>query len=187
MLRNFGEVYEVRLDFASRPPAHDPEWRCEAQYAAPLCVWVLMDMSIMGSIFTAKMRDSHIELPGFAGRLFTSQRGWRVFWYAGLGCCLWLFGGHGTSHTWAQTSADVTDEGVVMHVDLAWEVEDIQTFVARPEPRAVATWQTPLSLEWQGVEVLDVEEEWLPLESRSPRGMDTPMAQPHDRALVVGG
>ena len=74
-----------------------------------------------------------------------------------------------------------------MHVDLAWEVEDIQTFVARPEPRAVATWQTPLSLEWQGVEVLDVEEEWLPLESRSPRGMDTPMAQPHDRALVVGG
>ena len=108
-----------------------------------------MDMNIMGSNFTAKMRDSHIELPGFAGRLFTSQRGWRVFWYAGLGCCLWLFGGHGTSHTWAQTSADVTDEGVVMHVDLAWEVEDIQTFVARPEPRAVATWQMPLSLEWQ--------------------------------------
>ena len=61
-----------------------------------LCAYeVLMDMSIMGSNFTAKMRDSHIELPGFAGRLFTSQRGWRVFWYAGLGCCLWLFGGHG--------------------------------------------------------------------------------------------
>ena len=165
MLRNFGEVCEMRLDFASRPPAHDPEWGREAQYAAPLCVWVLMDMSIMGSIFTAKMRDSHIELPGFAGRLFTSQRGWRVFWYAGLGCCLWLFGGHGGSHAWAQTTADVTDEGVVMHVDLAWNLEGIQTFVARSASRAVATWQTPLSQEWQGVEVLDVEEEWLPLES----------------------
>ena len=165
MLRNFGEVCEVRPDFASRPPAHDHEWGYEAQYAAPLCVWVLMDMSIMGSIFTAKMRDSHIELPGFAGRLFTSQRGWRVFWYAALGCCLWLFGGHGGSHAWAQTTADVTDEGVVMHVDLAWEVEDIQTFVACAESRAVATWQTPLSQQWQGVEVLDVEEEWLPLGS----------------------
>ena len=65
----------------------------------------------------------------------------------------------------AQTTADVTDEGVVMHVDLAWDLEDIQTFVARSESRAVATWQTPLSEEWHGVEVLDLQEEWLPLES----------------------
>ena len=165
MLRNFGEVCVVRLDFAPRPPAHEPEWGCEAQYAAPLCVWVLMDLSIMGSIFTAKMRDSHIELPGFAGRLFTSQRGWRAFWYAGLGCCLWLSGGHGSSRIWAQTTDDVTDEGVVMHVDLAWEVEDIQTVVARADSRAAVTWQTPLSQQWPGVEVLDLEDEWLPLES----------------------
>ena len=72
--------------------------------------------------------------------------------------------GRAVSYRYA-VSADVTDEGVVMHVDLAWEVEDIQTFVACAESRAVATWQTPLSQQWQGVEVLDVEEEWLPLGS----------------------
>ena len=82
------------------------------------------------------------------------------------------------SHAWAQTTADVTDEGVVMHVDLAWELEDIQTFVARSTSRAVANWQTPLSQEWQGVEVLDVQEEWLPLLRHMLPGL-------HENALWV--
>ena len=74
---------------------------------------------------------------------------------------MWARGGTGV---YAQTTANVADEGVVMHVDLAWEVEDVSTWVAQSEPHAVATWQTPISQDWQGVEVLDLQEEWVPLE-----------------------
>ena len=161
--------------------AHDPEWGCEAQYAAPLCVWVLMDMSIMGSIFTAKMRDSHIELPGFAGRLFTSQRGWRVFWYAVCHSVVCAFG----ANVWAAQGPNhrrrhgprVEDE-----VDLEWEL-GIQTFVAFDQESQL--WRGRCWTRNGMGSRCSMRKRSGCLGVKAPP-MDVPMAQPQDPVLVVG-
>ena len=111
MLRNFAEVCEVRMDFAWRPTVHDLRMGVRGTICRTFVRRGADGQEHHGFNLHCEMRDSHIELPGFAGRLFTSQRGRRVFWYAGLGCCLWLMWARGGTGVYAQTTANVADEG----------------------------------------------------------------------------
>ena len=165
MLRNFAEVCPEGMERPLSRRASDPNRRGFAQYAAPLCVRVLLDKSIMGSIFSAKMHDSHYELLGHAGRLFTSQRGWTVLWYAAFSLALWTGVYAEQDQVRAQSTANTSEEGLVVRVDLAWDVQDVFNLVAQSGRDVTTTWQEPLHAPWPGVEVLDVEEVWTPLEA----------------------
>lgn len=165
MLRNFAEVCPVEPETNAQHDLRGPRWGREAQYAAPLCVRVLFDEGMMASNFFAKMHDSHFALPTRLGRLFTSQREWRSFWYAGLAVWMTSFGGFGSVQSAAQSAVEMVDEGVVVEVQLHWDEHDTRALVLQSNTHIFETWQASTDQPWPGVEVLDMRFEWVPVEA----------------------
>ena len=137
---------------------------CKTQYASPLCVSVMMVVHMAGPNFLAKMHDSLPQLSCLAGRLFTSQRERSLFWYVKKGALLalalvFVVPAH------AQTVEEWSEEGPVARVALKWSLEDLEVALSQPEGRSMGEWQQPLVGDWLGVEVLDLREEWVPLEA----------------------
>ena len=123
-------------------------------------------------IFHAKMHDSLLELLGLRRRLFTTQRGRRVFSYAAAGG-MWLlaFGGS-TTPLWGQTEQDWLFDDPVCQVELTWSLEEVLTAVRSSTHDVKGLWQRRLEGAWDDVEVLDVKGEWMPLEAEAASVLD---------------
>ena len=110
------------------------------------------------------MRDSQLDFFGLWSMLFTRQRGWRWSWYAGrlllVGLStLWLsFMSH------AQSVEEVFRDGVICRVVLEWDSDDMLELLDRSTGELVEEWHTAIGEGWNGVQVLDVKEVWMPLE-----------------------
>ena len=109
------------------------------------------------------MRDSQLDFLAFRSMLSTRQRGRRKAWYA---CRLFLSGLVALMPalvSQAQSSETVDLDGVVCHVALEWNSEDIVALLDKSTGELAEEWHTSLGETWKGVEVLDVKEHWMPL------------------------
>ncbi len=130
------------------------------QYAPPLCVCVLSVVRMTGLNSVAKMHDSLLMLPNALGRLFTFQRGWRVF-----SCPIVLGILVSTLGFWspakAQTAVRFELDFPVCQVELHWGADEVLEVIQQGGGSVQDVWQSPEVGEWFGAEVLDSRTEWV--------------------------
>jgi hypothetical protein len=163
IVRNFADVAPSE-EAQMHGLLSDPEkCRGEGQYASPLCVCVLSVVRITGSNCLAKMHDSLFTLPVEFRRLFTSQRVWRSVWYAVM-CGFWVSVVWNIPSAHGQTAVRFELDFPVCHVQLDWEDDDVLEVVRREGGGVLDVWQSEDAGSWDGVEVLDLQATWVPVD-----------------------
>lgn len=95
--------------------------------------------------------------------LSTRQRGRRKAWYAFRLLLSGLVILMPALVSQAQSFEEIALDGLVCHVALEWNSDDIVALLDKSTGELAEEWHTSLDVAWKGVEVLDVKEHWMPL------------------------